>query len=293
MITTFGNWKTHFVCTLAVVLGLVLCDFSSAQNINVQTPLQRNSSSYFENFGTNFGFSFPGSNGTGSRVVGLGPGGLMNNVTFQNGNQGAIPIFGGFDPNSAARFGITQRNSNGGGFSLGLNLAQGSNRQSITTTPSLTTQNGFGGSLQSGSVSPFVTGVVPIVGSQPGDFVPNYEVINRPYNGVTRALQSGQFIPPQPKDTTYQPSAPLNYSNAASSATKGDLSVSAIKAERQRKMAAKEARLVNKLKEAKEFESKLDFPSAREKYYEAILETDDKKIKSQIKALIKATRQKS
>lgn len=281
--------------TAVLIAALALSTFSQplhAQNVNVTTPFTSNSDRYFENFGVGFGFSLPGGRGNGSRVVGYGPQGqFFPNVRFSNGVNGAIPPFGGFNPNGAARFGFGNRNADGSGYSLGFNMAQGSNRQSITTAPSLTTQNGFGGSMSTGQVRPFVTGVIPVVGQ---GFGPNARPVYSIDNGVTRALQSGQLdlsgrIAPQPKPASEEPQ---NYSHPQSTAISGDISVSAIKAERVRKLAASRQRLESKLAEAKKLESEFKFAEARSKYREAILETKDKAVKNKINALIKETRLK-
>ena len=176
------------------------------------------------------------------------------------------------------------------------NFARGSNRQSSTTTPSLTTQNGFGGTLFSGQVRPFVTGVIPVVG-QGGNFsgpISNYvELPSGPDNGVTRALASGQLGSIQaPPREDYQPSTRPNYSAANSTATEGALSVKAIKAARQRRLAA-EARVINDIVEAaQQLEEERKYALARSKYREALRQTKDRKTKALINALIKATRLK-
>ncbi len=283
--------KTKVFLTSAF-MTLALCVVASAQNVNVSTPFSSNSSSYFENTGVNFGFTFPGGRGNGSRVVGLGPQGqLRPNVGFQRGGGGAIPIFGGYNPATAARFGLNRRNSNGSGYSLGLTMSKGSNRQSITTTPSLTVQNGFGGSISSGQFSPFVTGVIPVVGQS--GFSPNFNTVYQPDNGVTRAIRSGQLnldSPIQPEATL--PSGPANYSHPQSSAKQGDLSIKQIKANRNRRLALRSQQLQSTLSEAKQLEAEQDYAMARTKYREALLQTSDDLIKAKIKSMIKATRLK-
>jgi len=186
-----------------------------AQNINVSAPTTVSSGRFFANNGFSFGFSLPGGRGNGSRVVGFGRQGITPNLIFRNGGGGGVGPFGGSNPTSGARLGFGRAGSNGGGFSLGLNLAQGSSRQSTTTTPSLTTQNGSGGSLFSGQVRPLAAGVIPIVG-QGGNFRTRSNFVELPSidNAVTRALQSGQLNSvPAPTDKAFQPSRPVTYSN--------------------------------------------------------------------------------
>ena len=189
----------------------------------------------------------------------------------------------------------TSSSSNGGGTSLGFNFARGSNRQSSTTTPSLTTQNGSGGSLFSGELRPFVTGVVPVVGGQGGNFAPssNFVELVKPDNGVTRALQTGQLNLGQSLlDHDFQPSGPLNYSSSQSTAANGDSSVSAIKAERERRIAAQNQLISGIVESGHMLEQEGQFVLARIKYREALKLTNDKQVKDQINALIKRTRLK-
>lgn len=288
------NIKFSIAIGVLAVASWMVGTNCSAQNINVSGPVTTNSGSFFENNGVNFGFSLPGGRGNGSRVVGFGRGGVTPNLVFQNGGGGVVPPFGGFNPASGASFGFGRAGSNGGGFSLGLNLAQGSSRQSTTTTPSLTTQNGGGGTLFSGQVRPFATGIIPIVG-QGGDFRPRQNFVELPTqdNGVTRALQSGQLNSVQrPREERFQPSAPLNYSDSQSTATTGDLSVNAIKAERERRIAAQNQIISGMIESARQLEQEKEFALARAKYREARTQAKDDKTKAIINRMIKATRSK-
>ena len=76
-----------------------------------------------------------------------------------------MPPFGNFDPNAGLRTGV---GFGGGGVSgnLGLTFNQGSSRSISSTTPSLTTTNGYPGSITSQTMRPFVTGITPVVGGQ-------------------------------------------------------------------------------------------------------------------------------
>ena len=275
---------------------------SLAQNINVQTPFTSINDDFYENFGVNFGFSIPSGRGNGSRVVGYGPQGqLFPNLVFQNGSGGAIPPFGGFSPNSGATFGFANRGQGGGGYSLGFNLAQGSTRTSTTVAPSLTTQNGFGGSMFSGQTRPFVTGVVPVVGRGFSNVRPGLggginsgygQRVYRPDNGVTRAMQSGQLDFSRPSTPPPRRSGPVSFSKKDSTAVQGALSVSQIKAERKRRLETAQRQFESTIAEAKSLESNNEMSAARFKYRESLEFTQDKNEKSRIKRLIKATRSK-
>jgi hypothetical protein len=277
------------VVSIAAALAtvcLLVVDQTQAQNINVTTPFVSSSDSYYENFGINFGFGFRGGSGPGSRVVGYGPQGrIFPNILFSNGGFGPPPVFGGYNPNAAARLGISRVGPNGG-FSLGIVAGKGSTRTNITTAPSLTVQNGFGGSIASGQVAPFVTGVIPFVGNGSRQVV-------EPDNGVTRALRSGQLdlrTPTEPE--SYQPTGPVSYSTPDSTATQGDLSVRQIKAERHRKLEARRRAIEAILAEAAQLEEQKNYADARTAYRKALAQTDDESQRRQIKALIQATRSK-
>lgn len=301
--------KTAFQrLALTVSVVAITCCFgvtkTDAQNINVSTPFTSLNDSFYENFGVNFGFGFRGGRGNGSRVVGYGPQGqLQPNIVFsQNGFAGTIPPFGGYSPNAGATFGFGNVGRNGG-YSLGFNFAQGSTRTSTTVAPSLTVQNGFGGSLISGQTRPFVTGMIPVVGGgvpgfsnvMPGyGFDPGYRDIVPMDNGVTRAFRSGQLklgSRSQPTQRT-APSTPVTFSNKNSSALTGDLSVAQIKAERVKRMAARQRQFESTLAEAKQLESDKRYAEARVKYRAATKLTDDKRLRDQLKQIIKASRSK-
>ena len=252
--------KQYLVLSLAsIVLPTVA---ANGQMINTSMPFTTVSDSFYENHGVNFGFTLPGGRGNGSRIVGLDAlGNQPPNLSFsQGGSSAATPVFGGYNPATAGTFGFGVRNPNGGGFSLGLSLAKGRNRQSITTAPSLTTQNGYGGGLSTGSVRPFVTGVIPIVGHGGAPIMPMSQDVYVPDNAVTRAMNSGQLKlgPSQPRHHVAS-NEPVTYSNPESTATTGDMSVSAIKAEREKKLLAEQRRLESMMDEARKLESEKKF----------------------------------
>jgi hypothetical protein len=257
-----------------------------SQNINVSTPLQSVNDSYYENFGVNFGFSIRGGRGNGSRVVGLSPSGqLTPNLAFSQNLAGSVP-FGGAAGNGGGQLNIGSRGS-GGGFSLGLNMAQGNSRSSVTTVPSLTVQNGFGGSIASGEFRPFATGFVPVVSG--GQY-------QRPIdNAVTRAINSGELDSiASVQDTDSRPHTESRqiYSDPNSTATRGDASVASIKAARQRQLAANQRRLKNKLSEAQDLLDRQEIVEARIKFREALQLTQDKNVKQEIKARIAEMRKR-
>ncbi|TWT93569.1 hypothetical protein [Neorhodopirellula pilleata] len=138
-----------FACL--AVASLTGLNSSQAQLVVQQVPFQSAGNSYYDATGLTWGVN--------------GPGFFAN----FNGN-GAVAPFGNFDPNAGLRTGVGFRNGPWSGH-LGLTLNQGSSRSNQSTTASLTTTDGYPGSITSQTVRPFVTGVVPIVGGAPVGFI--------------------------------------------------------------------------------------------------------------------------
>ena len=88
---------------------------------------------------------------------------------IQFGNPSTLPPFGNADPNAGIRFGFGNGRSN-----FNFNFAQGSSRSFTSTTPVLTLTDGVPGSIFSGRMRPFVTGVVPIAGFGGRPAQPNF-----------------------------------------------------------------------------------------------------------------------
>lgn len=279
---------------LGLVFGLIPTPELSGQMINVGTPFNSVSDSFYERNGVNFGFSIPGGRGNGSRIVGLNPQGMITpNINFnQNGFGSAVPAFGGYDPGASARTGFGVFNRNGGGFSLGFELGKGSNRSITSTVPSVTVPNGFGGSVQSGAFRPFVTGVIPVVSSG-NTFLPRATPVQpAPYNGVTQAMQSGQLRLGGPVEPAPVKPGPVNYAPERSSAESSDISVAEIKARRAAAIRAKQERLEYLIQSISELEAERDFVQARANIWEAIRMTDDKALKANLREQLKAMRGK-
>lgn len=134
---------------VAITLLTLPC---AAQQTTVSTPLTVTGDSFFESFNVNWGFQRSSPNGS---------------MFFRFGSpNGAVPPFGGYNPQAASNLGVGFRGGGGSGF-LNFSAAQGSQRFTQTTVPSLTVMNGAPGFIQSGSVRPFVTGFVPVVGAAP------------------------------------------------------------------------------------------------------------------------------
>lgn len=114
-----------------------------AQLTQTTTPQQRFGSGYFEQSGIQWS--------------------LRGNNFFANSGGGVMAPFGNSAPGAglSAGFGFGGGGVNG---SLGFNFAQGSSRTITSTSPSITTMNGYPGSISVGTIRPFVTGVTPVIG---------------------------------------------------------------------------------------------------------------------------------
>jgi hypothetical protein len=137
-----------------------------AQQVQLTSPLQTINDSFYENFG------FGGIN--------MGRGGPGGGWFLNTGPASSTPPpFGGYDPAADARFGMQF----GGPFGLGFNMlaGQGSTRSNTVTAPTIVIPNGGTGSIFSGSIRPFVTGVIPVVGNAPyGPMMPMMPMAPQP-----------------------------------------------------------------------------------------------------------------
>ncbi|HBV62839.1 MAG TPA: hypothetical protein DEF45_07430, partial [Rhodopirellula sp.] len=118
------------------------------QMVTTSVPYQTSSNSFFENNSINW--SLRGKN------------------WFANSGGSPLPPFGGMAGGGAVAGGLAGRFGFAGGGvrgRLGFNFSQGSTRSFSSTTPSLTTMNGYPGSISSGVLQPFVTGISPVVGN--------------------------------------------------------------------------------------------------------------------------------
>lgn len=134
-------------CLLIAACWLAPLPRATAQQQTVTVGSTGVSDSFYEGIGVGWG------------VRQFGPGG---GFFFNNGGPGPAPAFGGFDPGTGASFGF-----GGNGFGMNFGAAQGSSRSIVSQSGSVTVANGAGGFISSGSVRPFVTGVIPVVGGAP------------------------------------------------------------------------------------------------------------------------------
>ncbi len=119
------------------------------------------SNNFFDNSSVGFGFNIPGGSTAGGRSA-------VTGINFQQGGAGAaVPPFGGFQQGDANTFGFGV-NSGRGGFNLGIGASQGSSDFLVAQAISVTTMDGEPASASFGSLRPFVTSIVPVVGGLGG-----------------------------------------------------------------------------------------------------------------------------
>ncbi|HEX4000845.1 MAG TPA: hypothetical protein VHX65_20020 [Pirellulales bacterium] len=194
------NWlsigRAAIAASFAIAMALVSqAAFAWPTQTNVGTGFQNLSNSYFSQTGVNFGFGIPTTmpNG-GSAVVGLTQqGNLGQNIMFQQGGQAGIP-FGLGQGTSGASFGYSVKTSLGTMF-FGLTSSMGSDRGMTGQAASVTVMDGGTGFISDTSQSPFVTGLVPVVGDN-GQSVLG-ERLQRLANGEGTTNQAQ--LPPAPK----------------------------------------------------------------------------------------------
>jgi hypothetical protein len=227
----------------AAALGLVASALAfpsaaQAQYSSVTGPLNNVGSSYYEQIGLGFG------------------GNIGNHAFFNNGGAGgAWPGFGGGAPGGGANFGWGIQGS-GVNLNFGLHADSGSDRSISSVSPSVTIPNGGTGGFFSGSQRPFVTGLVPVVGSfspgvgytmaPPRTTSPLVERLVRLQDEIAVAARNKR--PGSATSEDDAPSAPLR---PASSAEHGDLSLSAIRAQQANVVDAEAAELAGHLEAAR------------------------------------------
>lgn len=152
-------------------LGLLLPALAWGQQVTVETPLNAVGDRFFESMGSSWGVRQGG-------------------FSFQFGG-GAIPPFGGYSPGAGVHFGGAR---GGGGLSGSFNgwMAQGASRNLVSQAPSLTLMPGYPGWTLDASYSPFVMGVIPVVGGAPVIGIPAYGTFAPP--GFNTAMAMPEIV---------------------------------------------------------------------------------------------------
>jgi hypothetical protein len=228
-------FNSRLLSTCVAILLLASANNLNAQQVVVGTPTQNIGDSFFENIGVGFGGRFPGG-------------------SFNGPGAAAAPGLPGVNAGGGGNFGF---GINGGGFGLGFNVgaSQGSSRSAGSITPSVTVPNGGTGSIFSGSQTPFVTSLIPVVGGygfhvptpyfpvmQPSVTSPLRGKIQQYYDGLARASggKSASYSSSLLRSRDLSPSEKLTAKVSAardSSAAYGDLSVAEIKRRRELRLS--------------------------------------------------------
>ena len=288
---------------LVVALAATQADRVQAQQVQLTAPFHSINDSFYENFGSGWGL-----NGGG------------RNWFFNTGPAGsAPPPFGGWDPGADARFGFGGVTGGGVGFNFNWLGSQGSNRSHVMQAPTIVIPNGGSGSLFSGSIRPFVTGVVPIVGNAPR--VPMVPVIvpqtsTSPVQERLERLRQQEALAqaaPPPRAEQDEPvaaarddaglvlrggaaaGAPASMggtsrSSAGSTASHGDISVSEIRRQQALENAAREQEILVKIEKARGYEE-AGKPGVAKIYYQQAARQAEGEMKQKLLAKINSLSQ--
>jgi hypothetical protein len=245
----------------------------TAQLIHVQTPLHNTRDNFYSGTGVSFGMFFGGNN----RIQGLLPNGQTTpNIFFSQGSAaGAIPPFGGYDPNSGLNTGILVNGSNFG-FGLGISAGKGNTRSIVSNSPSVTMFNGQSASIFSGETRPFVTGITPVVGNMTGVGLLPLQ--------LPRDLKIPVYIEHPINDS------PVVYSTPGSTAAQGALSLAEIarrnslRHDEEHEQALRE--IEDLLAKARELAGQGKFGAARVKYSRALRTIGENKANAELREAI-------
>ena len=209
----------------------VLASPAAAQQVNLDAPFNSVGHSFYEQVGVRWGLS--GRNWF-FNFGGPGPG------------AGVAPPFGGFDPNAGANFGFGFGGNGVNGF-FNVTAGQGSSRTLGSASPSVTVMNGQTGFFADTQQRPFVTGLVPVVGSpiMVPPVLPPYAPPQSVLNERISRLQAGEGSAAPAERTPSAPAA--SAPSEISTAERGDLSVSEIKARKAAERSAREAALAEEI----------------------------------------------
>lgn len=145
------------------LVGLAVASGASpaaAQYSSLAAPLGTGGDGFFEHVGMGFSFSGPGF------------------FFQQNGLGAAAPPFGSFAPGAGLGGGVAF-GFGGGQGQLSFVFEQGSRRSLASAAPGVTLANGAWSGFFDTSQTPFVVGVVPIVGDEPARATPLAERLDR------------------------------------------------------------------------------------------------------------------
>ena len=134
-----------FTVAVAVLATLGFGGLAPAQQVATTAPFHAAGDSFFEHSGVSFAGNWRGM----SFAVG--------------GPSQAVPPFGPFVPQSGLNTNFAIAGPHGQG-NFGFDFSQGSTRNLVSQSPMVTTLNGYPGFVSDASWTPYVIGVVPVVG---------------------------------------------------------------------------------------------------------------------------------
>lgn len=214
--------STNLFAASMLLVILAIGSSARAQSATISTPLSGAGANYYERIGVGFG-------------------GRVGNVFFNNGGMGALPPFGGHHPGNDARLGFGVGNGDVG-FQFGIDASSGSDQSFSSVAPSVTVADGATGTFFSGQQRPFVTGLVPFV----GHFAPGVGHTMLPPRVVSPLAERLSRLPAEGSNHPARGSAPVATVAApatTSSAERGDLSLAEIRATQTNKADAQAAEL--------------------------------------------------
>lgn len=232
-----GRHNRFVLSVIVFAFGTGLSVYGQTQ-VLVETPFQQTSNGFYENFGIGWNYS--------------------NDNFFINVPNSVRPPFGMGDPNADARFGFTGRGPGGGRFGINFTFGQGSTRTNSVTSPMIMLPNGGTGAIFDGSVRPFVTGFVPVVGQGGGNqsISPVRQKLQQMANEGTLETLGAVDSPAVRRAPRREPQVepPLR---SMSSAESGDLSVAEIRRRQAKEEDTAPHRVAGEKAAALEAEGKL------------------------------------
>ena len=154
------TWRTTLAAGVLVTLVAVAVP-SQGQQVTIGTPYHNLQDSFFENSNISWSGHLNFQDNSPNHMY------PNQGIAFSYGGGAlALPQFG--SPNLqaglSANFAFVNEN---GQINFATNFGQGSNRSSVTQTPSVTIMNGETGYTSNTAQTPFVMGAVPVVGGFP------------------------------------------------------------------------------------------------------------------------------
>lgn len=243
-----------------VLVWILTAQWTAAQQVLFTSPLVGVQDRFYEQVGVQWAVSWRGS--TDQSFFNFG------------GPSTAVPPFGGFRANSAARFGFGTL-GNGAGASLNFTAAQGNSRTVTSAASSVTVANGAIGSFQNATIRPFVTGLVPIVGARSMPLTLTSPLAGR----IARLRHVGSVArPPAKSQTLRRRSSDRNSPSPQewpvlrrrpSTADHGDISIAEIRKRQAVEDSAAAERLRELIDQAKHAEQNGHLGAARIRYERA------------------------